>query len=55
MIKSRRLHEREGAESGIDPALEAEELETAQLEARTIARQIQGLVRRRRSRSFSGF
>ena len=34
----------EGAESGIDPALEAEELETAQLEARTIARQIRGLL-----------
>ncbi|MBA2938154.1 helicase-exonuclease AddAB subunit AddA [Paenibacillus sp. CGMCC 1.16610] len=32
----------EGA--AVDPALEAQELETAQLEARTIARQIQGLM-----------
>lgn len=34
----------DGTESGTDPLMEAEELETAQLEARTIARQIKGLL-----------
>lgn len=34
----------EGIQDVMDPALEAEELETAQLEARTIARQIRGLL-----------
>ncbi|WP_261305707.1 helicase-exonuclease AddAB subunit AddA [Paenibacillus andongensis] len=34
----------EGAEGASDPLIEAQELETAQLEARTIARQIRGLL-----------
>ncbi|KRE90363.1 ATP-dependent helicase [Paenibacillus sp. Soil766] len=45
----------DGAESGADPALEAEELETAQLEARTIARQIRGLLGVENQESFQVF